>query len=111
MMLLAMTGAVAATAADYRLELVETDWELRPGLTTRAWSFGGTVPGTPIIVRQGERVRIEVINRLPEATNVHWHGLILPVQQDGPSLSIQPGLPTGTSSWPGKQEPTGTTPT
>ncbi|OHD81643.1 MAG: hypothetical protein A3J97_06450 [Spirochaetes bacterium RIFOXYC1_FULL_54_7] len=91
MMLLAMTGAVAATAADYRLELVETDWELRPGLTTRAWSFGGTVPGTPIIVRQGERVRIEVINRLPEATNVHWHGLILPVQQDGPSLSIQPG--------------------
>jgi FtsP/CotA-like multicopper oxidase with cupredoxin domain len=89
--LLVMGGAVTAAAADFRLDLIETDWELRPGLTTRAWTFGGTVPGTPIVVRQGETVRIEVVNRLPEATNVHWHGLILPVQQDGPSLSIKPG--------------------
>ncbi len=79
------------SAADYRLELVETDWELKPGLTTSAFTFGGTIPGTPIIVRQGETHRIQVVNRLPEATNVHWHGLILPVEQDGPSLLIQPG--------------------
>lgn len=84
-------GTAAVYAADYRLELVQTEWELKPGLSTTAWSFGGTVPGTPIVVRQGETVRIEVVNRLPEATNVHWHGLILPVEQDGPSLSIQPG--------------------
>jgi FtsP/CotA-like multicopper oxidase with cupredoxin domain len=90
-MLLAMSGALTATAADFRLELKETDWELKPGLSTSAWTFGGTVPGTPIVVRQGETVRIQVVNHLPEATNVHWHGLILPVEQDGPSLSIQPG--------------------
>ena len=87
----AIIGVALAFSADFRLELKETAWELRPGLSTSAWTFGGTVPGTPIIVRQGETVRIEVVNRLPEATNVHWHGLILPVEQDGPSLSIQPG--------------------
>jgi len=78
-------------AVDYRLELVETEWELKPGLVTTAWSYGGSVPGTPIVARQGETVRIEVVNRLPEPTNVHWHGLVLPVEQDGPSLTIEPG--------------------
>ena len=90
-LLSASLGTAIVSAADFRLELKETAWELRPGLSTSAWAFGGTVPGTPIVVRQGETVRIEVVNRLPEATNVHWHGLILPVEQDGPSLSIQPG--------------------
>ncbi len=82
--------ALAIHAADYRLELVETAWELKPGLVTKAWTFGGSVPGTPIVVRKGETVRIEVVNRLPETTNVHWHGLVLPVEQDGPSLAIAP---------------------
>jgi FtsP/CotA-like multicopper oxidase with cupredoxin domain len=89
--LYAILATSLASAADFRLELKETSWELKPGLSTSAWTFGGTVPGTPIVVRQGETVRIEVVNHLPEATNVHWHGLILPVEQDGPSLSIQPG--------------------
>ena len=84
-------SSVGVYAADYKLELVETNWELKPGLKTSVWTYGGTVPGTPIVVRQGERVRIQAINKLPEATNIHWHGLILPVEQDGPSLSIQPG--------------------
>jgi FtsP/CotA-like multicopper oxidase with cupredoxin domain len=83
--------APAIHAADFRLELVETEWELKPGLVTKVWSYGGSVPGTPIVARKGETVRIEVVNRLPEPTNVHWHGLILPVEQDGPSLTIQPG--------------------
>jgi len=78
-------------AADYRLELVETEWELKPGLVTKVWSYGGTVPGTPIIAGKGELVRIQVVNRLPDTTNVHWHGLILPIEQDGPSLIIEPG--------------------
>ena len=84
-------GTVLVSATEFRLEMKETDWELKPGLSTSAWTFGGAVPGTPIVVRQGETVRIQVVNRLPEASNVHWHGLILPVEQDGPSLSIQPG--------------------
>jgi hypothetical protein len=44
---------------------------------------------------EGDRVRIYVTNRLPEATTVHWHGVIVPAGMDGVSgltqRAIQPG--------------------
>lgn len=88
---LAVAFAAPAAAGDVEIEIGQTEWELRPGLTTSAWSYGGTVPGRPIVVRPGERVRVKVTNRLPVATNIHWHGLVLPNDQDGPSLTIEPG--------------------
>jgi len=80
-----------AGAADYRIELRQGTWELKPGLATTVWSYGATVPGTPIITNVGERVKIEIVNNLAEATNVHWHGLVVPNDQDGPSITIEPG--------------------
>lgn len=47
--------AGSAAAADYRIELSQTIHEIRPGLSTSVWSYGGTVPGTPIVVNVGER--------------------------------------------------------
>ena len=62
---------------------------------TRVWSYDGAIPGPVLRVRQGERLRIVVDNRLPEATTVHWHGIRLPIAMDGvPGLSqppIEPG--------------------
>ncbi|MEQ3624192.1 MAG: copper resistance system multicopper oxidase [Celeribacter sp.] len=52
---------------------------------------------TPTILRfeQGEDVTIRVKNNLREDTSIHWHGLILPFDQDGvPGISfngIKPG--------------------
>ena len=82
---------LAAYAAEYRIEITQSSWELKAGLSTEVWSYGGAVPGTPIVVRPGERVRIEVTNRLNQATNIHWHGLVLPNDQDGPFIRIEPG--------------------
>ena len=51
----------------------------------------------PTILRfkEGEEVTINVTNNLRESTSIHWHGLILPFQQDGvPGISyngISPG--------------------
>lgn len=86
-----LLAGLAAYAAEYRIEITQASWELKRGLMTEVWSYGGTVPGTPVIVRPGERVRIEVINRLDEATNIHWHGLVLPNDQDGPFIRIEAG--------------------
>ena len=41
------------------------------------------LPGTPIILTQGEPTDITVINRMAEATGVHWHGLELESWSDG----------------------------
>ncbi len=89
--LLALFITTTIEAADIRLELKETDWELKPGLTTRVWTYNGTVPGTPIVVQEGERVVVDGVNHLPVATNIHWHGLLVPNDQDGPGKVIQPG--------------------
>jgi FtsP/CotA-like multicopper oxidase with cupredoxin domain len=43
------------------------------------------VPGTPIVLTRGERVAITVVNRLPQHTNVHWHGMELESYYDGVS--------------------------
>ncbi|HXW00288.1 MAG TPA: multicopper oxidase family protein, partial [Anaerolineae bacterium] len=76
-----------------QLDLQEAVWEIRPGLSTRVWSYGGTVPGTPIVVNQGETVHIAGINNLPVPTNIHWHGLTVPNDQDGPGRVLLPGQP------------------
>ena len=62
---------------------------------TAVWSYNGTVPGPEIRLRQGERLRAVVENRLKQDTTVHWHGLRVPNSMDGvPDLtqrSIAPG--------------------
>ncbi len=50
---------------------------------------------TVLRFREGEEVTINVTNNLRETTSIHWHGLIVPFQQDGvPGISfdgIKPG--------------------
>jgi FtsP/CotA-like multicopper oxidase with cupredoxin domain len=48
-------------------------------------------------VTEGDRVRINVTNRLPEPTTVHWHGLILPNAMDGPAEITQNPIAPGES--------------
>ena len=40
-------------------------------------------PGPTIVLKRGEPVSITVVNRLPEATAVHWHGIELDSYFDG----------------------------
>ena len=61
---------------------------------TDVWCYGGRVPGPEIRVRQGDRLRIAVENRLDEETTVHWHGLRVPNAMDGvPHLTQAPIMP------------------
>ena len=63
-------------------------------LETAVWAYSGQVPGPEIRVRQGERVRIFVENRLREETSVHWHGVRVPNAMDGvPYLTQKPIAP------------------
>ncbi len=78
---------------DIEVGLVRT--EFIPGRKVDAWGFNGSVPGPTIQVNEGDRVRLNVVNRLPEPFSMHWHGLEIPVEMDGmPGISqdaIAPG--------------------
>ena len=64
--------------------LVEIDLDARPadvmvdGRRGALWTYGGSFPGKLIRVREGETVRLRFTNRLPEVTNLHFHGLHVP---------------------------------
>jgi FtsP/CotA-like multicopper oxidase with cupredoxin domain len=61
---------------------------------TTVWAYDGRVPGPEIRVRQGDRLRIAVTNRLAEETTVHWHGVRVPNAMDGvPHLTQRPIAP------------------
>lgn len=79
----------------FDLETSVIRWRILPDIDVGAFAFNGQVPGPRLRIRQGDRVRINVTNRLPESTTVHWHGLILPNAMDGPAevtqKPIQPG--------------------
>ena len=59
----------------FTLVAEEVKLELIKGLYVKAWGYNGSVPGPTIIVDPGDNVCIRVINKLPQRTSVHWHGL------------------------------------
>ena len=72
-------------------------WEVEPGKRVEAWTYNGQLPGPEIRVREGDRVRFNVKNELPESTAVHFHGLIVPNNQDGVPFITQPPIKPGQS--------------
>ena len=70
-------------------------WNILPGVTVDAYAYNRQIPGPRLELTQGDKVRINFRNELPESATVHWHGLIVPNQMDGPAEITQPPVPTG----------------
>lgn len=60
------------------------------GKPARLMTYGG-FPGPTLRLREGETVRLNFTNNLPEATNLHLHGLHVPPSVDDPLALVQPG--------------------
>lgn len=76
----------------FRLTLGEGRSEFLPGMTTRTWGVNGAYLGPTLRASRGDRVAVDVVNRLPEESTLHWHGMRLPARMDGgPHQVIEPG--------------------
>jgi FtsP/CotA-like multicopper oxidase with cupredoxin domain len=63
-----------------------------PGTTTGSYAYNGRVPGPTLEAYEGDKVIVHFINRLPESTTIHWHGLHIPNASDGSPLHpVAPG--------------------
>lgn len=80
---------------EFHLTAQETEVELQPGTKVKAWTYNGIMPGPEIRVTEGDRVRVTLTNELPTATTVHWHGVDVPNDMDGPAglsqAPVEPG--------------------
>jgi manganese oxidase len=79
----------------YDLETSVIEWNILPDVQMMAYAFNGQVPGPRIRITEGDRVRFNVTNHLPESTTVHWHGLILPNAMDGAAEITQEPIAPG----------------
>ncbi|MDR3095678.1 MAG: multicopper oxidase domain-containing protein, partial [Paraburkholderia sp.] len=68
-----------------------TFWQYDGGNAGKA-DEAGPVLGPLIDVREGDAVEIRFVNRLPQPSTIHWHGLPVPPDQDGnPMNLVAPG--------------------
>jgi nitrite reductase (NO-forming) len=74
------TGRSAPAKVIVDLEVIEKDMEIAEGVTYTFWTFGGTVPGSFIRVRQGDTVEFHLHNhptsKMPH--NIDLHGVTGP---------------------------------
>ena len=92
---LAATASISpAQAGEYNITVdpvtIDTGAFTREGV-----GFNGGSPGPVLRFKEGETVTINVTNNLTEDTSIHWHGLILPFQQDGVPKISYPGIKPG----------------
>ncbi|HEX7078477.1 MAG TPA: multicopper oxidase domain-containing protein [Candidatus Eisenbacteria bacterium] len=89
--------APTAPVQDVRIDVTHTAITVADGVTFTAWTFGGTVPGPVLHVRQGDRIRFAMTNRsdqtmsltmpMPHAIDFHA-AMVNPVDKYQP---IAPG--------------------
>ena len=75
---------------EYNLTLEQKEMTLG-GVTSKAMTINGQIPGPVLEFTEGDLAIINVTNKMDEETSVHWHGLILPNFYDGvPYLTTPP---------------------
>ncbi|MFD1702052.1 multicopper oxidase family protein [Methylopila henanensis] len=90
--------AAAAASGEHRLSLVAAERSApllgpdRPA--TPVWTYGDRLFDV-VRIRQGETLSVDLENRLPEHTAIHWHGLRIPNDQDGVPFVTQPPVRPG----------------
>jgi uncharacterized cupredoxin-like copper-binding protein len=67
----------------FKLHAQHVQWEVLPGETVDAYAYNGMVPGPVIRATEGDTVRINFTNDLPESSVIHFHGPKLPNGMDG----------------------------
>jgi FtsP/CotA-like multicopper oxidase with cupredoxin domain len=92
---LATSPAPGGQVREFYLSAAVSGWQLSGDASIQAWAFNGQVPGPPLVVREGDLVKVDVINNLPRPTSVHWHGVAVPNAMDGTPDVTQKGIPPG----------------
>ncbi|MGH1503334.1 MAG: multicopper oxidase domain-containing protein [Acidimicrobiales bacterium] len=80
---LAPTEVLADGTKVFDLTAEIVDWEVEPGKFVEAWTYNGVVPAPQILLDRGDKVQVRVVNDLPMGTDIHWHGVHTPNDQDG----------------------------
>ena len=74
---------------EFRIPMTHKTIEIANGVKYDGWTFGNTVPGPVIRVRQGDLVRITLVNEAPMPHSIDFHSARIPM--NAAFKSINPG--------------------
>jgi len=74
-----LAPASAAPVKEFRIPIRDAKLEIASGVTYNGWSFGGTVPGPVIRVREGDLVRILLVNEASLPHSIDFHAARIPM--------------------------------
>ena len=95
--LLAFLHAASGKVVEYDLTIAE-ETVAPAGKPVRGLTINGGIPAPTLRFTIGDTARIRVHNRLPRGeTSTHWHGLLVPNEQDGISRVTTPPILAGQS--------------
>ena len=68
-----------APSKAFRIPIQTAPITIADGVTYRGWTFGGTVPGPVLHVRQGDLVRIRLVNEASMPHSIDFHAARIPM--------------------------------
>ncbi|MBK6749452.1 MAG: multicopper oxidase domain-containing protein [Acidobacteria bacterium] len=97
--LAAVWAVPAQNVVRYELTIDETTVNYS-GKSVKALAINGQIPAPTLTFTEGDIAEIHVKNNLKEESSLHWHGILLPNEQDGvPYLTTTPIAPGGTHNF------------
>lgn len=91
-LMLVVSNAYAATVK-YKFE-INTKAVNYTGKPVTALAIDNQIPGPTITATVGDTLEVTFNNKMDVETSIHWHGILLPNEQDGvPYLTTQPIAP------------------
>jgi nitrite reductase (NO-forming) len=87
--------ASRAPVKEFRIPITHDTVEIAQGVKYAGWTFGGTVPGPVIRVRQGDLVKVRLVNTSPMPHSIDFHAARIPMNvafrtiSPGDSLSFE----------------------
>src|SRR6266511_864014 len=74
-----LAPASPARVKEFRIPIKDATIEIAKGVTYKSWTFGGTVPGPVVRVRQGDLVRIKLVNEASMPHSIDFHAARIPM--------------------------------
>lgn len=84
-----LAPASIAERHEFRIPVTHERIEIAPGVFYDGWTFGGTVPGPAIRVREGDEVKVTLVNESPMPHSIDFHSARIPM--DVAYKTIAPG--------------------
>jgi nitrite reductase (NO-forming) len=73
-----LAPASDASVKEFVIPITHDTIQIANGVKYEGWTFGGTVPGPTLRVREGDLVRIKVVNRAPMPHSIDFHAARIP---------------------------------